>query len=57
MDFARRVVAAAQSPSRALPLVLVAGPELAGHIRSSDSLGSRVAGVVEVDPAALTDAE
>jgi len=57
VDFARRVVAAAQSPSRALPLVLVAGPELAGHIRSSDSLGSRVAGVVEVDPAALTDAE
>jgi len=57
VEFTRRVTAAlpqhlAASPA---PIVLVADPEIAGHIKKLGTLGPLLAGVIEINPESMDD--
>ena len=59
VEFARRVAAALDSAAarNQLPVVVVADVELSGHFQQASTLGSRLVGVVETNPAALDDTQ
>ncbi len=59
VEFARQVAAALNTAAakNQLPVVLVADVELSGHFKQASTLGSRLAGVVETNPAALDDTQ
>ncbi|MGH3218500.1 MAG: hypothetical protein ACRDPY_07180 [Streptosporangiaceae bacterium] len=59
VKLARRVATEVEALQAAqpLPVVLTADAELAGHFRKASTLGSQLAGTVEVNPEALDDAQ
>lgn len=57
MEFVRRVAAALQDrlATAPVPVVLVADAESGGHFRKLNTLGPLLAGVVEINPAAMDE--